>query len=137
MSDTVLYAGNTALGRQDRDSCPHEALSPEGKAAIKCIITKCDVFNINARNFNPTTCCFNDPKLFGGSILQDLIDKSNSSKHCYFFIFFCCWFFWGFFFLATLPVMWDRPGIKSMPSAVEAQRPNHWITREFPNHCYF
>ena len=26
----------------------------------------------------------------------------------------------------------SRPGIKPKPPAVEAQSPNHWTTREFP-----
>ena len=40
-----------------------------------------------------------------------------------------------FFFLTTLRVygiIAPRPGIKPMPPAAEAQRPNHWIARKFP-----
>lgn len=65
-----------ALGRQ---------VGPEGKTDIECIITKWDAFHLNAHNFNPTTCKFNDPKYFEGSTMQEgFIGKSSSSNHFYF-----------------------------------------------------
>ena len=47
MRQTVLHTGNTALGSQDRYTCPHEAVSQERKTHIKCIITKCDILSLN------------------------------------------------------------------------------------------
>ena len=40
-----------------------------------------------------------------------------------------------FFFLAAPHGLWDlssQPGIEPVPPAVEAQSPNHWTAREFP-----
>ena len=39
-------------------------------------------------------------------------------------------FFWPH--RAACGILVPRPGIKPVPSAVEAQSPNHWTTREFP-----
>ena len=34
---------------------------------------------------------------------------------------------------AVQPAASSQPGIKPVPSAVEAWSPNHWTTREFPS----
>ena len=41
----------------------------------------------------------------------------------------CAWFF-GY---AACEILVPQPGIKSRSSAVRAQSPNHWTTREFPH----
>ena len=39
-------------------------------------------------------------------------------------------FFW--LYLVVRSILVSRPGIEPVPHAVEAQSPNHWTTREFP-----
>ena len=46
------------------------------------------------------------------------------------FFFFFFWPHW-----AACGLLAPRPGIKPRPPAVEAQSPNHWTTREFPDWC--
>ena len=55
VEDTVLHTRNTLLGNQGSDTCPHGEISPEKNTNIKCIITKCDSFNLNVYKFNITT----------------------------------------------------------------------------------
>ena len=34
-------------------------------------------------------------------------------------------------------ILVPQPGIEPVPPAVEAQRPNHWTTREIPEFCFY
>ena len=48
----------------------------------------------------------------------------------YIYIFFLFLFFWLCHVACGILVAWH--GIEQMPPAVEAQSPNHWMTREVP-----
>ena len=48
---------------------------------------------------------------------------------------FFCFLFW--LHCVACGILVPRPGIVPMPPAVEAQSPNHWTAREFPETQYF
>ena len=49
----------------------------------------------------------------------------------------CCTFFFFWLHSTACGIFVPRPGIEPQPSAVKAQSPNHWASREFPGCCTF